>query len=181
MTTGLVFAYNPKMITLLRPFRCSRGLPVLLAAALLSACSSLTPRETGELASIEAPAPLPETVIVAMSVIDTPYRRGGSSPSSGFDCSGLVYYAYRQLGVEIARSAIEQFRQVRRIAQQELAAGDLVFFRLNSKAVSHVGIYRGDGQFIHAPSTGKRVSYARLDDPYWRKRYVGAGRYEIPS
>ena len=155
-------------------------LSLFVAMLNLSACSSLSPRDMPE--DMPAPAQFPasalssEAAILAITALDTPYRRGGSS-YKGFDCSGLVYFIYRQMGLSVARTAIAQYQQSHRVEKKHLRAGDLVFFRLNSRAVSHVGIYLGDDQFIHAPSTGKRVSYAQLSNPFWKKRYVGGGRF----
>ena len=119
----------------------------------------------------------PLTVVAtARSVLGAPYRYGGASPD-GFDCSGLVSYAYRSVGIAVPRSSSEQFRQSNRVPLQNLQPGDLLFFRLNPPKVSHVAIYDRDGRFIHAPSSGKRVSYASLDNPYWRKHLVAAGRF----
>jgi len=115
-------------------------------------------------------------IATARSVLGAPYRYGGAS-TNGFDCSGLVSYAYRSVGIAVPRSSNEQFRQSIRVSLQNLQPGDLLFFRLNPPKVSHVAIYDRDGRFIHAPSSGKRVSYASLDNPYWRKHLVAAGRF----
>jgi cell wall-associated NlpC family hydrolase len=114
--------------------------------------------------------------MVASEMVGTPYRLGGETPR-GFDCSGLVHYAYGQAGVSVPRLTREQYKGSRRVSLDQLQPGDLVFFRIRGGRLSHVGIYAGDGRFIHAPSRGKRVRYARLDNPYWRKRWVGAGRF----
>jgi len=114
---------------------------------------------------------------IAVDMIGTPYRYGGSSPR-GFDCSGLVYYAYSKAGIQAPRTAAAQYRKTKRVPVSDLQPGDLVFFTLSRGKVSHVGIYVGDGRFIHAPSSGKRVAYASLNNPYWRKRLTGAGRLQ---
>lgn len=156
----------------------------LLALTLLAGCGTLPPADVSlddAMPDAVTPPPsttlVPETVVLAMGMLDVPYRKGGTTPQ-GFDCSGLVYYVYRQLGVEVGRSAQEQHRQVQPVALENIAPGDLLFYRLRSKKVSHVGIYVGEGRFIHAPSHGKRVSYAAIDDPYWKRRFVSAGRYQ---
>lgn len=108
-------------------------------------------------------------------MLGAPYRYGGSGPR-GFDCSGLVYYSYRKAGIAVPRTTGAQYRQSQRVKLSALQPGDLIFFRISRERFSHVGIYAGDGRFIHAPSSGKRVSYALLTDPYWKARVVGAGR-----
>lgn len=113
---------------------------------------------------------------LAQGLLGAPYRYGGESPQ-GFDCSGLVYYIHERLGIDVPRSADAQFGRAGQVAVRDLQPGDLVFFRLAGSKVSHVGIYVGDGRFIHAPSTGKEVSYAELDDAWWWNRFVGAGRF----
>lgn len=114
-------------------------------------------------------------VAVARSMIGAPYRYGGMTPQ-GFDCSGLVYYAYREVGIAAPRTTRGQLRSSRPVRFSDVRPGDLLFFRLSGRKVSHVGIYAGDGRFIHAPSTGKRVSYAEAGSPYWRSRLIRAGR-----
>jgi len=110
-------------------------------------------------------------VLLAKDQVGVPYVYGGHTPQ-GFDCSGLVYYVYGQLGVSVPRTAGAQYDHTRRIAEKDLKAGDLVFF-LNA---NHVGIYVGDGWFIHAPETGKPVEGAWLNVGYWHDHYYGAGR-----
>lgn len=156
---------------------------LLLAAALLSACGSAPVRAPqAETGSRTAPAPPSHggpgahAVQVAYSQLGAPYRYGGASPT-GFDCSGLVQYAYDAAGIRVPRTTGQQLQHARPVALSNLRPGDLVFFRFaRGDKTSHVGIYAGDGRFIHAPSSGKRVSYARLDNPYWRRHIVAAGR-----
>ena len=120
-----------------------------------------------------------KVVTVAQELIGTPYRYGGESPAKGFDCSGLVYYSFDKLGVKVPRTAADQRKAAEKIGQDDLEPGDLVFFRSSKGRVDHVGIYAGEGRFIHAPNAGKVVSYAYLDDPYYRKHFVSAGRFEL--
>jgi cell wall-associated NlpC family hydrolase len=108
------------------------------------------------------------------------YRRGGRTPTSGFDCSGFVRYVFRQgIGAELPNTSAAQFRSGQAVARDALRGGDLVFFRTRGKHVSHVGIYLGDDRFIHAPSSGKTVSVSRLTDRYWARRYAGARRADV--
>ena len=113
----------------------------------------------------------------AIGLVGTPYRYGGDSPEGGFDCSGLVNYVYRDmLDLRLPRTsrALSEY-QGPRIATDRLAPADLVFFG-NGGQVSHVGIYVGEGRFVHAPTTGGTVRLDRLDGPYWRDHYTGARR-----
>ena len=113
---------------------------------------------------------------IARGFLGTPYRYGGGDPS-GFDCSGLVQYSHRNAGIRIPRTTTDQYAAARTINSKELKPGDVIFFRINRRKTSHVGIYAGNGQFIHAPNTGKRVSFSNLDDPYWQRRIVKTGRF----
>jgi cell wall-associated NlpC family hydrolase len=112
-----------------------------------------------------------------MTLRDIRYRRGGRSPQRGFDCSGFVHYVFAQvLGVDLPENSAAQYRDGRKIDRDELQAGDLVFFRTRGKRVSHVGIYVGEGRFIHSPTTGERVRVDRLSQQYWAHRFAGARR-----
>ena len=117
-----------------------------------------------------------EIVRVAASLVGTPYKYGGEDPRRGFDCSGLVFYSFDQLGLEVPRTAADQRHAAQPVARNALTPGDLVFFRTSARRVDHVGIYTGDGKFIHAPRAGTVVSYAYLEDPYYRAHFVSAGR-----
>lgn len=113
----------------------------------------------------------------AIGLVGTPYTYGGNTPQTGFDCSGLVTYVYRDmLDLRLPRTS-RALADVQgpRIAPEKLAAADLVFFGSKGN-VSHVGIYVGEGRFVHAPSTGGTVRLDRLDGPYWRDHYSGAKR-----
>jgi len=112
----------------------------------------------------------------AIAQIGTPYRYGGTSPTKGFDCSGLVQYTHRAAGVKVPRVAREQRRSAHSVSRSRLEPGDLVFFSL-PRGGQHVGIVVDDGRFVHAPSTGKQVQITRLDNVYWRKRFAGGGTF----
>lgn len=118
----------------------------------------------------------PKLVAAAMAMRGKPYRYGGAGPR-GFDCSGLVQYSYEQFGFELPRNSYKQYKASSPVYESNLRAGDLVFFRTNGMFVSHVGIYIGDREFVHAPGRGKSVSVDSLDTRYWRRRFVGGGRF----
>lgn len=112
---------------------------------------------------------------LAMGMVGTRYRYGGMDPTEGFDCSGLVVYAYGQAGYRVPRTSQELFRAARKIAVAEANPGDLMFFQDQAK-LSHVGIYLGDGQFVHAPASGRTVAIADLGSPYYQEHLVAVGR-----
>jgi cell wall-associated NlpC family hydrolase len=112
---------------------------------------------------------------LALSMVGVPYRYGGADPDEGFDCSGLVYYTYTSNGHSVPRTSVDQFDAARKITLAKASEGDLLFFRDQDK-LSHVGIYLGDGRFVHAPSSGKSVSVADLDAPYYQRNLVAVGR-----
>lgn len=114
----------------------------------------------------------------AKNMLGVKYRYGGTSPSRGFDCSGLVQYSHKSAGINLPRTTGQQYKASKRVSRKYLKAGDLVFFKTAiSRAVSHVGIYLGNNKFIHAPSSGKRVKISSMKENYWRKRFTGAGRF----
>lgn len=123
------------------------------------------------------PAQANAVLMRAISLVGTPYRYGGNTPESGFDCSGLVTYVFRDmLDLRLPRTARDLAAwQGPRIDPDRLATADLVFFGSGGN-VTHVGIYVGDGRFVHAPTTGGTVRLDRIDGPYWRDRYSGAKR-----
>jgi len=106
----------------------------------------------------------------AEDLLGVPYRYGGTS-RAGLDCSGLVRYVYTRAGYELPVGARAQYDTLRPVKNPE--AGDLLFFRIRSRHADHVGLYTGDGRFIHAPVPGKRVRYENLSGEYWQKRLLG--------
>lgn len=107
-----------------------------------------------------------------------PYRWGGESPRSGFDCSGLTMTVYRLNGLQLPRNSRAQFDAGRPVSIYDLQVGDLVFFATGRKGrVSHVGVFMGNGQFIHAPRRGKTIRYESMKSSYFKKRFMGARRY----
>ena len=119
-----------------------------------------------------------------MSQLGKPYQWGGASPHTGFDCSGLVWYAYKDVvKFKIPRTANEMYhlRDAAPISREALEKGDLVFFRINNRgAADHVGVYLGNGRFIQSPRTGKDIQISQLSDDYWQRHYVGARRVMTP-
>lgn len=123
------------------------------------------------------PAAANAVLIRALGLVGTPYRYGGNTPEGGFDCSGLVTYVFRDmLDLRLPRTSRELAQvQGPRIDPHKLAPADLVFFGSRG-SVSHVGIYVGEGRFVHAPSTGGTVRLDSLDGSYWQDHYSGAKR-----
>lgn len=118
-----------------------------------------------------------ELVLTAMGAIDVPYRLGGASAETGFDCSGFVRAIFQQSeGLELPRTAAEQAAATQHIAKTDLQPGDLVFFNTLRRPNSHVGIYVGDGKFIHSPRTGAHVRVESMNVRYWQSRFNGARR-----
>jgi cell wall-associated NlpC family hydrolase len=116
----------------------------------------------------------------AMGLLGVPYRRGGNSENTGFDCSGFVRHLYeKSVGQILPRRAVDQARATEVIDREELKPGDLVFFNTMRRAFSHVGIYVGDGKFIHAPRAGKAVNVEDMRSAYWQKRFNGARRVPV--
>ena len=161
-------------------------LPVVLAlAAALAACGHSPAKrsppppatQTWPQVTPADPAAASAVLMRALGLVGTPYRYGGNTPESGFDCSGLVNYVFRDmLALNLPRTSRElAAMQGPRIEPQRLAAGDLVFFG-DKGNVWHVGIYVGEGRFVHAPSSGGTVRLDQLDGPYWRQHYTGAKR-----
>ena len=115
-----------------------------------------------------------QAVVVAMQQLGVPYRYGGATPS-GFDCSGLVQYSYSKVGKSVPRTTKALWNNAQSVSHGQMRAGDLLFFNIDGK-MSHVGMYIGDDQFVHAPSSGKSVSVASLRSSYYRNALIRAGR-----
>jgi len=120
-----------------------------------------------------------EVVLTALNYLDTPYRAGGARVEDGFDCSGFTRQVYADaLGLSLPRQADEQAQSagLRLVRRGQLQPGDLVFFNTLRRTFSHVGIYVGDGRFIHAPRTGAQVRVEQMATSYWSRRFTGARR-----
>jgi cell wall-associated NlpC family hydrolase len=115
-------------------------------------------------------------VVLARHLLGVPYRWGGTSPRTGFDCSGFVQFVYRHLGVDLPRTTYSQFDRGRRVSLGGLEPGDLVFF----DGLGHVGLYVGGGRFIHAPHSGTTVQVSSLADSWYGSRFDGARRLAAP-
>jgi Cell wall-associated hydrolases (invasion-associated proteins) len=166
-----------------------RAWPAFGLALVLCAAAGCAPFKPGLPSEPFEPVPTaargPGTAIArnALAQLGVPYRYGGSEPRRGFDCSGLVAYTHAQEGIAVPRTAAAQFAASHRIDDDELRAGDLVFFRTvpRTREITHVGIYTGQRRFVHAPQTGRDVMETSLDEPYYRDRYAGSGRLYAPS
>ncbi len=118
-----------------------------------------------------------EAVLQALLALGIEYHPGGRSPVTGFDCSGLVAHVYREAyGMRLPHNARAQSEAGRAVSLAEIEAGDLLFYDTQSRPFSHVGIYLGDGRFVHAPKAGARVRVERMENPYWIQRFNGARR-----
>jgi cell wall-associated NlpC family hydrolase len=150
-------------------------LAVSASILLLAACTSVAPVPA-------PPASVANDVLIrAIGLVGTPYRWGGNTPASGFDCSGLVDYVFRtQAGLVLPRTSREMAElKAPRIRRQDLEAGDLLFFGYHHR-VNHVAIYVGNGRFVNAPDTGGTVRLDRLDGYYWRDHFLFAKRVLTP-
>ena len=128
--------------------------------------------ETGLMAS--------QLMNTALGLIGVPYRMGGSTAETGFDCSGFVRYVFAHaIGLQLPTNSASQFLAGLKVNRADMKPGDLVFFRTHGKrSISHVGIYISEGRFIHSPASGKSVEISSLNDAYWAKRFAGAKRPE---
>jgi cell wall-associated NlpC family hydrolase len=160
------------------PIPLRRLLPVVALAATAFALSAPTASSAGPARNDPDPVRKAKPTLgeraarVALKAVGTPYRWGGSSPAGGFDCSGLVYWAYRRLGIELPHSSYALYDRGRRVARSRMKAGDLLFF----SGLGHVGIYLGRGRMVHAPHSGRLVEVVRLGRSGYGGRLVGARR-----
>ncbi|MFN5702284.1 MAG: C40 family peptidase [Gammaproteobacteria bacterium] len=173
------------------PVKSTKITVLLLLTALLSACASGPERSRGgeqpEVTGLgEEDTVLPgnlkaaanDVLFQAIGLVGTPYRYGGNSPESGFDCSGLINYVFlHSAGLKLPRTTAALIDiDAPRVEKDRLYPGDLVYFNTLGGRVSHIGIYVGERRFVHAPSSGGTVRMDNIDTPYWQKHYVDAKR-----
>jgi len=169
-------------------------MPRLLILVLLTACAAVqaAPAEPDDMNRFMAEKGLLERIVqvsdtvtdrasdlvmTSMGFLGVPYRRGGNTAESGFDCSGFVRAMYEKtVGLVLPRRANEQAAATQTIDQKDLQPGDLVFFNTLKQAFSHVGIYIGEGKFIHSPKPGAQVRVEDMGKSYWQRRFDGARR-----
>jgi cell wall-associated NlpC family hydrolase len=154
----------------------------LLFCIVLSGCAAVQAPPPPPTQPVAVRAERAEALLQTLLALGLDYRHGGSSHATGFDCSGLVAHIYQQAwGVRLPRSSVEQSRHGTPVALEELQAGDLVFYNTLNRPFSHVGIYVGDGRFVHAPKSGARVRVESVKSTYWMQRFNGARRIEPVS
>ncbi len=164
-----------------------RNILFCIVFGILAGCGSVPPRPPQPEQAPQTPhasqaAPDPEAFFKVLSTLGVDYRRGGASPSSGFDCSGLVAYVYQQAyGIDLPHYTLAQSRFGTSVAPSALQLGDLVFYNTERHPYSHVGIYLGDGRFVHAPKPGSAVRIEKMVSSYWTKRFDGARRILQPT
>jgi cell wall-associated NlpC family hydrolase len=176
--------------------RLTRSVAVAACAAAVVPCTHAEGDAIEELMSRTARQAMPsvasvpsrdaaaDVVIAAMNFLDRPYHRGGASVDTGFDCSGFTRHLFGQtLGIELPRRVDEQahHRALSPVQRDAMRAGDLVFFNTLRRTFSHVGIYLGDGRFIHAPRSGAQIRVESLSTAYWARRFTGARRAVLPA
>jgi murein DD-endopeptidase len=145
----------------------------------LGACSAPQPLHGVTIPTVvqaDLATPAGRAAHIAADQVGMPYRYGGATPA-GFDCSGLVYYAYQQSGLTVPRTSKAQFNAASPVSFQAARPGDLLFFA-SRKKVNHVGIYIGNNTFVHSPAKGKHVTVGQMSNPYYREHFVGAGRLD---
>jgi cell wall-associated NlpC family hydrolase len=156
----------------------------VILAALLAIPAQAVEVSTTDTLPIEQPSLISRTTASiqaatddALTFIGVRYKRGGTSPETGFDCSGFVQHVYREgMGLILPRTSKEISKEGQAVKKAELQPGDLVFFNTMRRTFSHVGIYLGEGQFIHSPRAGGKVRIEDMRENYWAKRYEGARR-----
>ncbi len=160
---------------------------IIQAAVALAACLSMSALADERVQQDPPPSFLARAtsgastlVMSALELVGIRYRRGGTSPETGFDCSGFVDHVFREgLGMILPHNASAMSKSGEKVAKEELQPGDLVFFNTMRHAFSHVGIYLGENRFVHAPASGGEVRVEDMTVPYWAKRFNGARRMTV--
>jgi cell wall-associated NlpC family hydrolase len=147
---------------------------VVVLGALAASPASATVDESnrGPNAPVPPPTRAERAVKAALTTVGTPYRWGGESPATGFDCSGLVRWAYGRVGVELPHNSYALYSEGRRVRETRMDVGDILFF----EGLGHVGLYLGNGRMVHSPETGRNVEVVRLDATNYGARLIGARR-----
>lgn len=144
------------------------------------ACAAWVPPAPASIST--APSSAEGPLAHLLHALGTQYRYGGSSLKTGFDCSGLIAHVFEQSwGIAMPRTAAGQSRVGKPVKRRDLIPGDLVFYNTRNQPYSHVGMYIGNGRFVHAPKPGARVRVERVDTSYWRARFNGARRLDIDN
>lgn len=163
-------------------YQLCRNFILCLILLLLAGCSTTSRLMLSSLPITDSDVSvgMEELSIQAMALVDTPYRYSGNTPDTGFDCSGFVRYVVRRvLGINLPRTVKQIALKGHPLTQSRWAPGDLIFFAtVVGEPYSHVGIYVGQGRFVHAPATGGKVRLEQLNKPYWLTRLTGARRLE---
>ena len=161
-----------------------KTLYLCVITSLLSGCATYRSEPTYAPAPVPAPAPRAErseALLQALLALGIDYKYGGKTPTTGFDCSGLVAHVYKEAwGIQLPPNTKGQSQAGSPVSLAQLQAGDLVFYDTLKRPYSHVGIYMGDGKFVHAPKTGAQVRVESLNASYWTQRFNGARRIEPP-
>jgi len=162
------------MISQTARFVC-RLVSVLIIASIVGCASQPAQKPQAPIKSTsKSTSNADQAAAVALQQIGVPYRYGGSTPT-GFDCSGLIYYSYARVGKNVPRTTGSLWSGIQPVAKNRMQVGDVLFFRIEEK-MSHVGMYIGDNQFVHAPSSGKVVTVGSLHTDFYRKALIRAGR-----
>ena len=167
-------------------FPLARICAIATIVAAMSGCA-VTPEPAADIESRLPAAVAPDVIsseiaLLALGQLGVPYRYGGASPQQGFDCSGLVTYVYREAtGTKLPRTTEELAGEGTHVERDELHPGDLVFYDTLGRRFSHVGIYLGEGKFVHSPSRNGVVRVEDMRVSYWRERYTGARRLDLPG
>jgi murein DD-endopeptidase len=174
-TTYLLSADSRHSMLWIKPHHLIHLFLALTLIVIIAGCGAGKPRVRSQGQTTSRPTTIGDKVVTtAKQFIGVPYHYGGESPRSGFDCSGLTYYVYKRYGYSLPRRAKDQMKVGRQVGRRDLRPGDLVFFKQYGDY--HVGLYTGNGKFIHAPRSGKRVQTESLNKGYYRRNFFTARR-----